>query len=103
MRAFLGAMKVITEALARGDMPVVVAAARPQKMAATHHVPVSLFAKQPLEFKRLGLRVHQDFDRIALDAETLADPAHTLDQLARMLAKCVACHGAYQIAAAPIR
>lgn len=99
MRAFLGAIQVITAALARGDMRAVAAAARAQGMAATRHVPASLSAKLPLEFKTLGMGVHQDFDHIALDAESLADPAHTLGQLGRMLGKCVACHGAYQIAA----
>lgn len=68
--------------------------------AAAQRVPASLSAKLPLAFKTLGLSVHQDFDHIALDAESLADHAHTLDQIGRLLGKCVACHGAYQIAPA---
>jgi hypothetical protein len=43
--------------------------------------------------------VHQDFDRIALDAETMGDTRHALTQLGETLNKCVACHAMYQLAA----
>jgi hypothetical protein len=99
MRGFLGAIQIMTEALARGDLKTVATTARPQGMAATRDVPATLAAKLPLEFKSLGHSVHDDFDRIALDAEALNDVKHSLTQLSAMIGKCVACHGAYQLAA----
>jgi hypothetical protein len=57
--------------------------------------------KLPLAFKQLGLETHSGFDALALDAEQLGDPAHTLTQLAGLLQNCVACHAAYRITTAP--
>ena len=73
------------------------AAARQMGMDAAHAAPAQMVGKLPLEFKTLGFSVHRDFDTIALDAENLGDPKHTLGQLADTLQKCVACHSAYQI------
>jgi hypothetical protein len=54
-------------------------------------------AKLPEEFKMLAGGVHTSFDLIAMDAEALGDPRHTLGQVSEMLQKCNACHGIYQI------
>jgi hypothetical protein len=35
---------------------------------------------------------------MALDAESLGDPAHTLAQLTKTLGQCVACHASYELA-----
>jgi hypothetical protein len=51
----------------------------------------------PMEFKQLGMSVHQDFDMIAVDAESYNDPKHTLQQLGDTMNKCIACHTVYQI------
>jgi uncharacterized protein YggL (DUF469 family) len=66
-----------------------------QKMV--HEVPPALRAKLPLEFRQLGFSVHRDFDQIALDAESLKDVSHSLNQLSDTLQKCVGCHATYQI------
>lgn len=99
MRGFLSAIQVMSEALARADLKPVVAAARGVGMQATHDVPATLAAKLPLEFKQLGFSVHQDFDRLAVDAEGFGDGQLALRQLGQILTKCVACHGAYQLQA----
>jgi len=98
MRGFLGATQQIAAAAARNDAAAIAAAAKPMGMAAAGNVPAGLAAKLPLEFKQLGHSVHQDFDRIALDAEALGDTRHALAQLGETLNKCVACHAMYQIA-----
>ena len=41
--------------------------------------------------------MHTTFDLMALDAESLADPKHTLTQMNDLLQKCNACNGIYQI------
>lgn len=97
MRGFLIATQQITAAAVRNDAAAVASAAKPMGMAAGG-VPAALAAKLPLEFKQLGHSVHQDFDRIALDAEAMGDARHALAQLSETLNKCVACHAMYQIA-----
>ena len=99
MRGFLIAVQAITEAVTRNDATAIAAAARPMGMAAAAGVPATLAAKLPLEFKQLGHSVHEDFDRLALDADALGDVKHAHAQLSETLKKCVACHALYQIMA----
>ncbi len=51
----------------------------------------------PLEFRKLGFSMHQDFDQLALDAESMGDIRHSMTQLGNVMQKCVACHAAYRI------
>lgn len=100
MRAFLGAVQGIAEALTREDMTVVATQARAMGLSAMGQVPPSLLQALPLEFKTLGRSVHAEFDQLALDAEEVGDAAHGLRQLSAILTKCVACHAAYRLTVA---
>ncbi|MEW6330787.1 MAG: hypothetical protein AB1560_04915 [Pseudomonadota bacterium] len=100
MRQFLSGIQQMLEAAERNDAAAIAKHARPLGMAAAHAVPAGLAAKLPLEFKTLGHSVHQDFDRIAMDAEAMGDARLALRQLGETMKKCVACHAAYQIASA---
>lgn len=100
MRAFLASVQAIVQGVQEEDMDAVVKAARHVGAAAQGAVPGSLMKKLPLEFKRLGFDTHRQFDQLALDAEQLGDPGHTLEQLAGLMRNCVACHAAYRIDAA---
>ena len=51
----------------------------------------------PKSFKMLAKAMHQDFDKIADDAETLQDSKHTLQQLTNVLNSCQGCHATFQI------
>jgi hypothetical protein len=102
MRQFLAGIQGMLEAADRGDAAEIVKIARPLGMAAAHNVPAGLAAKLPLEFKTLGHSVHEDFDRIAMDAEAMNDARLSLRQLGETMKKCVACHATYQIAATPV-
>ena len=97
MRMFLSATQQITEGINRDDMELVAKSARGVGKAAAQGVPGSLMGKLPAEFKKLGFATHSGFDQIAMDAESLGDPAHALEQLSGLLNNCVACHAAYQI------
>ena len=97
MRMFLAGVQGMIGALGREDMPAAAEAARGMGQKMVHEVPPALRAKLPLEFRQLGFSVHREFDQIALDADSLKDPGHTLNQLSATLQKCVACHAAYQI------
>lgn len=101
MRQFLASIQQMLEAAERNDAAAIAKITRPLGMAAAHVVPAGLAAKLPLEFKTLGHSVHEDFDRIAMDAEAMNDARLSLHQLGETLKKCVACHATYQIALTP--
>jgi hypothetical protein len=71
--------------------------ARPLGMSMAHKAEDHLKGVLPREFMRLGMSVHEDFDRIAADAESVRDQKQTLRQLSNTMFKCVACHDAYQL------
>ncbi|VAX06388.1 hypothetical protein MNBD_GAMMA25-1844 [hydrothermal vent metagenome] len=96
MRIFLASVQAITDGLSNDDMNKVAEAARVVGAAAQQDVPASLIGKLPLSFKKLGFDTHRKFDMIALDAEQLGDPEHTLKQLAELMNNCVACHATYR-------
>jgi hypothetical protein len=97
MRLFLDGVQKMTGALAKPDMAAAAEAARGMGQKMVHEVPPALRAKLPQEFRQLGFSVHRDFDQIALDAESLKDVSHSLNQLSDTLKKCVSCHATYQI------
>lgn len=97
MRAFLESAQGIVSGAVRGDMQAVAEHARRVGAAAQGEVPAALVGKLPLGFKRLGFDTHARFDELALDAETLGDPEHTLEQLGELMQNCVACHAAYRL------
>ena len=100
MRAFVAGLQLMSDALSRDDMKGVAKVARGMGAARAHDVPLAMMGKLPLEFKTLAFSVHGGFDTIAIDAETIGMPKHTLGQLSDVLQKCVACHGSYQVKSA---
>ena len=97
MREFVVGLQAVTEGLARDDMKAVANASRGMGTSRSHDVPIAMMGKLPLEFKTLALGLHREFDTIAMDADGIAMPKHTLGQLADALQKCVACHNSYQV------
>ena len=97
MRAFVAGLQLMSDALSRDDMKGVAKVARGMGTARAHDVPLAMMGKLPLEFKTLAFSVHGGFDTIAIDAETIGMPKHTLGQLSDVLQKCVACHSSYQV------
>jgi len=97
MRMFLESVQKITQAATAEDMVAAAKAAREVGLAAQQAVPGSLMGKLPLAFKKLGFDTHSKFDALALDAEQLGDPKHTLQQLTTLMNNCIACHATYQI------
>jgi hypothetical protein len=95
MRLFLEGLQAMAAALEKDDLGAVATAARALGSTMTGDVPPALMTKLPIEFKTLGLSVHRDFDQIALDAEKLGIPKHTLGQMSAVMQKCVACHKTY--------
>jgi hypothetical protein len=101
MRDLVAGVQGISDALSRDDMAGVAKAARGMGMAKSHEAPATIMGKLPLEFKTLALGLHHEFDTIALDAEAMRMPRHTLTQLSGALQECVACHATYQFKVPP--
>jgi cytochrome c556 len=97
MRALLSGTQAILAALSADDMQTVAQQARGLGMNMGHKAENHLHDALPESFMQLGMSVHQDFDRIAADAEMLKDPKYTLQQLSTTMNTCVACHDAYRI------
>lgn len=97
MRGMLASTHGIMDGINRGDMKQVAQSARASGMGAAADINPALMAKLPLPFKQLGMSVHHEMDQLASAAES-GKPATELQQmLAGALAKCVACHAAWQI------
>lgn len=99
MRGLLLATQGVLEGLSRDDLEMVEKSARAGGMAAAADVSPALMAKLPLEFKRLGMRVHHGMDEIAQAAEHQEPTAAILQRMSDQLANCVACHAAWQLPA----
>ncbi len=100
MRAFVDGLQQISEALSKDDMKSVAQSARAMGTSRAREVPLAMMSKLPLGFKKLAFGVHGGFDTIAMDADTIGLPKHTLGQLSEILRNCVACHSSYQVKAA---
>lgn len=99
MRGFVAGVQQIADALSRDDMKGVADAARAMGSARMHAAPVAMLGKLPIGFKELAFGVHRGFDTIAVDAESIGTPKHSLAQLSGILQQCAACHAAYALRA----
>ena len=96
MRGFLVSVQQIAMGISEDDMEHVVEYARKAGSSAQGEVPAALIGKLPLSFKKLGFDTHSRFDTLALDAESLGDSGHALNQLTTLMENCVACHAVYR-------
>jgi len=98
MRGALSTTQLIMNALAANDMKAVAEHARVLGFKVRQAKgPNALHTVLPKSFKMLGKAMHQNFDKIAEDAETLQDSKHTLQQLAGALNSCQGCHATFRI------
>lgn len=97
MGTLLSGTQNILAALSKGDMVAVTQYASSLGVGMTHKAEDHLKGVLPKEFMALGISVHEDFDKIAANAQSIKDPKHTLLQLSESMGKCVACHATYQI------
>ena len=97
MRAMLSGTQNILAALAANDMEELARHARLLGTKAKHNAENNVHDALPPAFMKLGMSVHQAFDRIADDAEAGGDSQHALSQLSLAMNTCVVCHETYQI------
>jgi len=96
MRQMLASVQGVTDGLARGDMPAVVAAASKSGMAMMQGVPMQIRRKFPPAFAQMGMASHRAFDQIARDAGASGDTTPILKLLSESTQSCVACHASYR-------
>jgi cytochrome c556 len=100
MRGLLAATQEILEGTNQANMQRIIKAASAAGMSGAADVNPALMAKLPLDFKTLGMSVHQDMDDIANAAATGTPAPEIQKMLTATLAKCIACHSAWQLQAA---
>ncbi len=96
MRGLLEAVETITSELSEANMSGAAAAAKSVGMGSSGGEPVTLIAKLPLEFKKLGMGTHQAFDELAMEAKDMGDGTIVLGKLSTILSRCTTCHAAYR-------
>lgn len=97
MRQFLVASQKILAASLKDEMKSVEATAREVGIKQMRSTPASLTQKLPEGFKALGPKIHQGFEDIAYEAETMGDSTVILERLAELQKTCISCHATYQI------
>ncbi|MGA7748847.1 MAG: hypothetical protein WCA63_01740 [Gallionella sp.] len=99
MRGMLAATQGILEGANQDDMQGIIKAASAAGVGAAADVDPVLLAKLPIEFKILGMSVHRDMEQIAKAAASGTPAPVILKMVSNILAKCVACHSAWQLKA----
>lgn len=97
MRQMLTSVHGLIDAAARGDPKAMEQAARDSGMAMAADVNPMLMAKLPLEFKQLGMSVHEDFDKLSVKLAAGLDHTIVLQELSAITGRCVACHAMYRL------
>lgn len=97
MRGFLVGLQAITAGLAEKDMAAISASAHEVGMANAQGVPASLMGKLPLEFKTLGMKTHQAFDALSVEAQDMGNEQIILTKVSELMLNCTSCHAAFRL------
>lgn len=98
MRQLLSGVQVILEALTTNDLKVVEKTASSLGMRSAADVNPALIAKLPLEFKSIGMSVHERFDEIAQNIHSgKMNKEQVLHEVSDIMLTCVGCHEAYRL------
>jgi len=93
MRDFLVLIEKASAALAHDDFAALASATQGRGGAA--RMPPGIAQKLPPPFRKLAASTHQQIDTLAAGAAE-RDAHRSLEQLARLLQTCNACHAAYR-------
>ena len=98
MRGLLEAVQTIIVANNAGDLNTVAVAAREVGRENMNPRAAEFVAKLPLDFRKLGMKTHVQFDTLAADTEKFESTEHVFQQLGELTGNCVACHRSYRLA-----
>lgn len=100
MRALLVSVNGILAGLAEGDSEKSVEAAASSGMAmvkSLENEEKKILLKLPIEFKKLGMGTHDQFDAIAAKLKQKQDTKLILKEMDLLTQKCISCHAGYKI------
>lgn len=97
MRNLLSSVNGILKGLHENDMIAVTKAAKSAGMGVTVDASPVLMVKLPLEFKILGMGLHEDFDKLSVDTQAGLNKDQVIHRLSELTSKCVSCHRLYRL------
>jgi hypothetical protein len=97
MRQMLHSVHNFVTGLSAGDRKIMEEAAHASGTGMAVDVNPAIMAKLPIEFKRQGMSVHNDFDALAGEIARGADQATLLREFTGITARCVGCHMSYRL------
>ncbi len=97
MRAVLTALNGTLKGLGKGDFKESAIAAKKAGAGMAVDINPMLMAKLPLEFKKLGMSMHGDFDQLSSDLEKGMTEKEALTRMGEITNKCIACHATYRL------
>lgn len=96
MRSMLTAVNGVLRAAATKDWQQAKTAALGAGKAMAVDATPGLMGKLPMEFKTLGMSVHDDFDSLAEDLVKGMTESQVFERLGAITNKCIACHASYR-------
>ena len=97
MRSLLLSINGILKGLHEDDMIAVSKAAKSAGMGMAVDASPLLMVKLPLEFKMLGMGLHEDFDKLSADTQAGINKDQIIHRLSELTSKCVSCHQVYRL------
>jgi hypothetical protein len=97
MRYFLDMAYIGTDALSRGDMATVAAAARKRGSEQASNEPPGLYEKQMYAYWVSMLETRKEIDQLADQAEKSADTRAIFKSFSEILYQCNYCHKTFQL------
>ncbi len=97
MRSLLSSVNGILKGLHENDMIAVSKAAKSAGMGMAVDASPLLMVKLPLEFKILGMGLHEDFDKLSVDTQAGLNRDQVIHRLSELTSKCVSCHQVYRL------
>jgi hypothetical protein len=97
MRDFLESIQQINEGIINKDSNQVYDGARKSGNEVVEQTPQGMMASLPIGFKKLGLSVHNGFDKIADSIRANNDFGYAQKEMNTLLNSCIACHRSYKI------
>ncbi|MDX2471360.1 MAG: hypothetical protein QNL04_12375 [SAR324 cluster bacterium] len=97
MRSFLNTIMLVSQAAGENRMEDISELAYKNGMHEVEMVPPRILVQLPMEFKQIGMEVHNRFDALSKKAKEGITQAEVNQALGDIINGCMACHNSYQI------
>lgn len=99
MRGLLTSFSGVLAGLDSGDKKKMIESAKSAGMSGHNNVESgheSIMLKLPVDFKKMGMNLHKDFDSLADSIEAGASEKEVIQKLSNISVQCVQCHTGYR-------